>query len=313
MCITIAANIAETGILEYPACFPDSVVGFLPDPKKADVRFVEYMFRQLKRAIQLEATGSVQDNINLGTLSRLRFPLPALREQHAIADVLGTLDAKITANARLTKVIDELAEALTRQSLDAESRVPLMQIADVTMGSSPVGASLNSDGRGTVFFQGVRDFGFRFPKRRIWTEEPTRLGETGDTLLSVRAPVGRVNLASEPICIGRGLAAIRTRADAPATLFNLLKAFPEIWEPFEAEGTIFGSINRGQLEGIRVPCVKPENAADLESRLSELEASITSALAENDLLAELRDTLLPELMSGRLQVKDVAKTIEEVV
>src|SRR5574341_372823 len=78
MCITIAANIAETGILEFPACFPDSVVGFIADESKCDVRFVEYTFRYLRQQIQHEASGSVQDNINLATLDRLRFPLPPL-------------------------------------------------------------------------------------------------------------------------------------------------------------------------------------------------------------------------------------------
>ena len=78
MCITIAANIAETGILSFPACFPDSVVGFIPDKSKCDVYFVEQMFRFLRRRVQQEASGSVQGNINLQTLDRLKFPLPQL-------------------------------------------------------------------------------------------------------------------------------------------------------------------------------------------------------------------------------------------
>ena len=249
----------------------------------------------------------------LTSLRGLPIRIPPLPEQRAIAEVLGSLDDKIAANSALVGVMDDLAETLTRASVDAGSSVPLSLIAEVTMGSSPIGASLNEDGRGVVFFQGVRDFGVRFPKRRIWTEQVTRLAEAGDTLLSVRAPVGRVNIASEPICIGRGLASVRTRVGEPSTLFNLLKAFPEIWEPFEAEGTIFGSINRAQLEGIRVPRVMPELTSELEARLVGLEASIKSALAENNSLAETRDTLLPELMSGGLRVKDVEKKIEEVV
>ncbi|MBT7743365.1 MAG: restriction endonuclease subunit S, partial [Opitutae bacterium] len=109
MCITIAANIAETAILSYPACFPDSVVGFIADDEKCHVRFVEYTFRHIKRLIQAEASGSVQDNINLGTLSRLEIPLPPLPEQKAIAHVLGSLDDKIELNRRMNETLEGMA------------------------------------------------------------------------------------------------------------------------------------------------------------------------------------------------------------
>jgi type I restriction enzyme S subunit len=112
MCITIAANIAETAILGFPACFPDSVVGFVADSSKCDVRFIEYMFRYLKRGIQHEASGSVQDNINLATLDRLLFPLPLLSEQRAIADVLGMLDDKIDVNRRMSQAMGSIARTL---------------------------------------------------------------------------------------------------------------------------------------------------------------------------------------------------------
>ena len=114
MVITIAANIAETSILTYPACFPDSVVGFVADKSVCDVRFVEYMFRVLRSNIQHEnvGTGSVQDNINLKTLDELRFRIPPLTEQCDIAYVLGTLDDKIELNRQMNETLEELARAL---------------------------------------------------------------------------------------------------------------------------------------------------------------------------------------------------------
>ena len=112
MCITIAANIAETAILGFPACFPDSVVGFIADASKADVRFIEFMFRQMRRTIQHQATGSVQDNINLETLGRLRFPLPPLPEQKRIAHILGTLDDKIELNRRMNATLESMSRAI---------------------------------------------------------------------------------------------------------------------------------------------------------------------------------------------------------
>jgi len=112
MCITIAANIAETALLTYPACFPDSVVGFVADDNICDVRFIEYNFRLLKRRLQSEACGSVQDNINLATLSRLAISLPPLPEQHAIANILGSLDDKIELNRRMNETLEGMAQAL---------------------------------------------------------------------------------------------------------------------------------------------------------------------------------------------------------
>ena len=114
MVITIAANIAETAILTYPACFPDSVVGFIADKQRADVRFVEYLFRHLRRQIQQEnvGTGSVQDNINLQTLARLTLRIPEPREQRRIAYILGTLDDKIENNRKTAKTLEAMAQAI---------------------------------------------------------------------------------------------------------------------------------------------------------------------------------------------------------
>ena len=116
LAITIAANIAETAILTYPACFPDSVVGFVADETKCDVRFVEYVFQHLRSRIQHEhvGTGSVQDNINLQTLDELRFLAPPLAEQQAIAHVLGTLDDKVELNRRMNQTLEEMARAIFR-------------------------------------------------------------------------------------------------------------------------------------------------------------------------------------------------------
>lgn len=112
MCITIAANIAETGILTFPACFPDSVVGFIANQSICDVYFVEYMFRYLKRKIQHQASGSVQDNINIQTLDELDFYLPPLGEQKAITHILSTLDDKIALNQKMNRTLEEMARAI---------------------------------------------------------------------------------------------------------------------------------------------------------------------------------------------------------
>lgn len=112
MCITIAANIAETGILQFPACFPDSIIGFIADEKKCDVYFIEYMFRLIKDKIKSQANGSVQDNINLQTLERILFPLPQLATQKVIAETLSCFDDLIIKNNDINQTLEQMAQAL---------------------------------------------------------------------------------------------------------------------------------------------------------------------------------------------------------
>lgn len=99
LCITIAANIAETGILDFDACFPDSIIGFIADPQQENVHYVEYLLATYKTKLQEQSTGSAQDNINLATFNNLKLPIPPLAEQNrivAILDKFETLTNSIT-------------------------------------------------------------------------------------------------------------------------------------------------------------------------------------------------------------------------
>lgn len=264
------------------------------------------------RQLYTTASGTKILHTSPGRIGAALISLPALGEQRAIAEVLGALDDKIAANEGLVSTIDSLAEALTSTSLGGETAA-LQEIALLTMGSSPPGSSYNDVAAGVAFYQGVRDFGTRFPTNRVWTTEPVRTAASGDTLLSVRAPVGRTNLANEELCLGRGLAGLHSRVGAPMTLFHQVRAAHAAWAPYEAEGTVFGSINKKQLESIMLPMIMPDRAESLEIELASLEACIASSLGENVLLATTRDELLPLLMSGKVRVKDAEKIVEEVV
>jgi type I restriction enzyme S subunit len=288
------------------------IIAFRPRGQRVDASFIRHMLTTTSFKAQIEAmgVGSVMKHFGPSHLRQMTVTFPiALGEQRAIAEVLDALDDKIAANDRLVAKGDAFAEALTTGAF-IDEEVPLSAIADVSMGSSPPGTSYNENRLGTPFFQGVRDFGARQPKRRVWTSKPVRLAEPTDTLLSVRAPVGRTNLAGERICIGRGLAVLRSRTGTPMSLFHQVRAAHAAWMPFEAEGTVFGAINKAQLESIAIPSVDPSRAALLESRLAALEATIAAALLENERLAQSRDELLPLLMSGKVRVKDAGHVVE---
>lgn len=112
LCITIAANIAETALLGYPMCFPDSIVGFNAYPEESSELFMHYVFTYIKRAIQNSASGSIQDNINIDYLTSLNFRIPKKSYQDKVVDVLSSLDKKIELNNKINKELDDMSRML---------------------------------------------------------------------------------------------------------------------------------------------------------------------------------------------------------
>ena len=136
LCITIAANIAELAILAFDACFPDSVLGFIPN-EKTDLDFVYYTLTHFQRELKHIGEGSVQDNINLGTFQDVLFPIPDLEEQKAIASVLSSLDDKIDLLHRQNTTLERMAETLFRQWFVEEAQedweeLPLDKLVNIT-------------------------------------------------------------------------------------------------------------------------------------------------------------------------------------
>jgi type I restriction enzyme S subunit len=116
LCITIAANIAETGVLGFEACFPDSVIGLVADETQSSSKFVEYLLQHFKSELQARGKGSAQDNINLATFENLTFPFPSLELQ---ASVIATLDSLRVETQSLESVYQRKLVALDtlKQSL----------------------------------------------------------------------------------------------------------------------------------------------------------------------------------------------------
>ncbi len=119
VCITIAANIAEVAILKYPSCFPDSVIGFVADNNKVDKLFVYYSILNYQQELKKQGKGSAQDNINLGTFEKNKFPFPSLQEQQSIVATLDSLKSKIDRLQencdKISKECDALKQAILRK------------------------------------------------------------------------------------------------------------------------------------------------------------------------------------------------------
>jgi len=307
VCLSRTASVGYVVTMGRPMATSQDFVNWVCGPN-LDHRYLHYLLMSEQEMIRRVAYGSVHPTLYYPDAKALHVCVPHVAVQRAVAEVLGALDDKIAANDRVVTAADSLAEALTLRSLSGET-VPLSEAAFVTMGSSPPGTSYNEDGVGVPFYQGVRDFGVRFPSLRVWTTAPVRMAAKDDTLLSVRAPVGRTNLANEELCLGRGVAGLRSQAGRPMTLFHQVRAARAAWAPYEAEGTVFGAINKSQLEAIELPAIDSAYADALEEQLRAIESHIAATLSESDRLAQTRDALLPLLMSGKVRVKDAEELV----
>ena len=280
-----------------------------------------------------------------------RIPAFSTPEQRAIARILGALDDKIEVNRRMNETLEGMARAIFRdwfvdfgpvrakmegrepylpseisdlfpdELVDSEiGEIPkeweigaLYDLAEITMGQSPPGRTYNDDGIGLPFYQGSTDFEFRFPSLRKYCSEPKRLARKDDVLLSVRAPVGDVNRALDECCIGRGLASIRSREDYSSWVFYRCKFLKGSFHNFNAEGTVFGSINAKDLRSLTT--IKPASRLlmEFENLAGPIDSMIRIKTEEIIVLTRLRDTLLPKLMSGEIRIHDAGKIAERAV
>jgi len=181
---------------------------------------------------------------------------------------------------------------------------------NITMGQSPPGNTYNEVGEGLPFYQGRTDFGFRFPMRRVYCTAPTRLAKKGDTLISVRAPVGDINIATEDCAIGRGVAAARHKSGSRSYTYQFMHAKADVFARFEAEGTVFGSIGKKDFNIIR--CLVPPKivVTAFDRLIVQLDDRISINENQSYTLAALRDALLPKLISGDIRVKDVERLLK---
>lgn len=173
---------------------------------------------------------------------------------------------------------------------------------DVEMGQSPPGSTYNETGDGLPFFQGRRDFQFRFPEKRVYCSAPSRIAQADWTLISVRAPVGDINRAWEKCCIGRGVGAMMHKQGwASFTYYVGLHLQTEL-ASYDKDGTVFGSINQKQLKGLSLIGTNSNAAKAFDDLIAPMDAMIRNNIAENQTLASTRDLLLPKLMSGELRL-----------
>ena len=309
-----AGRVAQMVEVTVPTTIDGHMILIRPS-EELDPIYYGYAVKSFQSQIEGLAEGSTgQTEINRRRLQDeviIRYPSDKLVQKN-IGSFLANIDEKIKTNKEINKNLEQQAQAIYQQMfIDIDNarsdwaEGTLSDIADITMGQSPSGSSYNEDGTGTIFFQGRAEFGFRFPSVRLYTTEPKRMARSNDTLMSVRAPVGDLNVAYTDCCIGRGLAAIHSKSNHQSFVLYTMFSLKKQLDVFNGEGTVFGSINRNSLNDMPILIPSDDILDEFERIVAPMDLTIRNNHDENCRLQDIRDTLLPRLMSGELDVSDI--------
>lgn len=315
LCITIAANIAELAILSFDACFPDSVLGFIPNAN-TDLDFVYYTLTHFQRELKHIGEGSVQDNINLGTFQDVLFPIPELDEQKAIASVLSSLDDKIDLLHRQNTTLECMAETLFRQwfieeALEDWEEKPIGELVKVidNRGKTPPYTDIPSDyplievnaltgNNRLVDYSVIRKFVDEQTFKTWFRGHPKKY----DSLLSTVGSIGEISMfLVEKGSIAQNLIALSAVNICPIYLFEALKSIKDEIKELDI-GSVQPSIKVPHLLSLKIK-IPSKNKLDNFSMIIkiQLEKMIVN-YHQIQTLEKLRDTMLPKLISGEVRV-----------
>ena len=280
-----------------PAYFMFEII----DKNEIEPEYLMLCFRRpdFDRMCWFRTDASVRGGITWEDVCALTIPVPPIEEQRKIVHDYKVITDRIELLRKMNENLEEQAYTLFRQTIDSfEKEGVLSDLAIITMGTSPEGETMNSVGEGEVFYQGRTDFGFRFPTIRLYTTEAVRHAECGDVLMSVRAPVGDINIAKEDCAIGRGLASIRPKDKCYSFMYYTMKALYFELQRFNDEGTVFGAITKDDLANQKIAVLSPADRKVFDNKAKVLDACIRNNEFEVFALQALRDNLLSGLAKG---------------
>lgn len=322
------------------------------DIEKLNNKFLFYSLQNSLLKLKELSIGSATKFLTKTILDNLDISCPDIWEQKRVVEILGGIDDRIALLRETNTTLEAIAQALFKswfvdfdpvhakqqgrapEGMDAqtaalfpdsfeESELGMVpkgwsystvgQSFILTMGQSPPGDTYNENGEGLPFYQGRTDFGFRFPSQRIFCSAPTRFAEKGDTLVSVRAPVGDVNMALERCCIGRGVASVRHPMGYSGFAFYAMRSLGKRFKTFDSEGTVFGSISKKDFQNLPVIEVSEGLLRVYDSITSSLDTQIVNNELIVRSLTALRNTLLPRLISGQLRLPEAQDLVEDAV
>ena len=313
-CAYITAN--ENGWMTGSDCLK-----VVLDESKCYPKFIYYQLRSehIGRWLEKVSIGATMPSLNTGLLSGIEMVLPPIEIQKQIAGILSAYDDLIENNQKQIKLLEEAAQRLYKEwfvdlhipgheNTKIVDGVPegwnektLSQVANVIRGQSPKSEFYNSEKKGLPFHQRVGSYGVRFVMDDIYSTSYTRIAEPNSILFSVRAPVGRLNITKNKVVIGRGLAAINQTDGCQSYLYYLLKN-KFFKDNIVGNGSIFASVSKDELLNQKFLIPERNLMMQFEKIVSQMDKQIENLDSKNKKLIEARDRLLPELMSGEVEV-----------
>ena len=340
LCITIAANIAETAILKLPACFPDSIVGLRPHPGKADARFIKYYIDTLKVRMQNASKGTTQDNLSVDKLTTFDFAVPEFSVQDRIASILSAYDDLIENNTRRIKILEDMAQMIYREWF-VNFRFPgheKVRMVESELGPIPEGWSAKCV-TDAVFVnpatkvpkEGVKPFlpmGCLADNSMLITNVEEREGNSGakfkngDTLFARITPclengkTGFVQFLPSDDAVAFGsteFIVLRSRTVCPEYVYLMARS-----DEFR-DNAIKSMSGASGRQRVREACFDSFFIAEPDGGSLERFKGITSPVfrliqtlsLKNDNLRTTRDLLLPKLISGEISVEAAAELMEQ--
>jgi len=293
-------------------------VGILCNTEKVSPKYLEKIFLSnwFNKQKDEITHGSTQKAINNKDLANLEIPLPPLSIQQKIVEILDTIQEGVKTQEKIIEKTKELKKAMMQEIFNPtiknqKSKIQfkiqkweyLKKIANIIMGQSPPSQFYNTKKDGLSFLQGKAEFGEKFPSPKKWCTRPIKIARKGDILISVRAPVGDVNLADQNYCIGRGLAAIKPNHNLDNFyLFEYLQISKEKLVN-KSSGSTFKAIDKETLGNFKVPIMSINQQREIAEILQTIDEKIEVEEKKKALYEELFKTMLNKLMSGEIDVE----------
>lgn len=329
LCLTIAANIADTAILDMEACFPDSIIGFIADETKVNVKYVKYFYSLFQRNLQKISQGAAQDNLNLEKLLMYPIPCPSLNVQNRIVGVLGTIDDLLVCNSDLIDRHKLMVEKLYHEWFinfkfpnheqveffdgipDGWTNVSLKEVISTNPSTLKKGeldeilyVDISSVGQGKIesFTQYHIDDAPGRAKRKV---------QHGDVIWScVRPNRKQYALIQNPqsnLIVSTGFTVLRP-TKIPFTYLTALAASDNFcgYLTSVAQGAAYPAVTYKDFEDYEF-LLPPKSLLDKFYEVVELMYEQMHILQiQNQKLQDLKEILLPRLMSGELDVSKLS-------
>lgn len=328
LCITIAANIADTAILGIDACFPDSIMGFVPFEGVSNAKFIKYAFDMLQRNIKQISQGTAQDNLSWQKLETIKFPAPDIKIQNKIVEILGTFDDLIENNQKQIKLLEEAARRLYKEWF-VDLRFPgyenckivdgmpeswiqkkISDLGEIITGKTPSTSKEQYYGGNIPFIKIPDMHGCVFPI----TTEVTLTNEGANTqknkyipkngiMVSCIATVGLVNIAIELCQTNQQINSIILNNEQDLYyVYSSMKRLKELLEGVGSNGATMTNVNKTKFGNIEVVYPNDEIRKLYYDYCKPIFEKIYALSRNIKKLSQVRDCLLPKLMSGEIEV-----------